>query len=169
MSKKIKLPKLTDDQVNFLKIAGVGLGVYLIYKSVTKATKGFKDFFSGKDIQTEEDLRAAILEEQKRLKGEGEVLTHPLYKYKSYATTLKIAMKGATTDEDAIYNVFSKMKNDLDVTQLISEYGIHTYYLSLRKIATDMDLPQWIHEEMDEDEIAKLNGILAKNNITYRF
>ena len=78
-------------------------------------------------------------------------------------------MKGATTDEDAIYNVFSKMKNDLDVTQLISEYGIHTYYLSLRKIATDMDLPQWIHEEMDEDEIAKLNGILAKNNITYRF
>ena len=41
MSKKIKLPKLTDDQVNFLKIAGVGLGIYLIYKSVTKATKRY--------------------------------------------------------------------------------------------------------------------------------
>lgn len=166
---KLKKFELTDNQVNFLKVAGIGLGAFLIYKTITKATKGFKDFFSGKDIQTEEDLKKAILEEQKKLKAQGEVLTHPLYKYKSYATTLKIAMKGATTDEDAIYNVFSTMKNDLDITQLISDYGINTYYLSLRKIATDMDLPQWIYEEMDEDEIAKLNGILAKNNITYRF
>jgi len=168
MSKDKKF-ELTDNQVNFLKVAGIGLGAFLIYKKITKATKGFKDFFGGKDIQTEEDLKKAILEEQKKLKAQGEVLTHPLYKYKSFATTLKVAMKGATTDEDAIYSVFSTMKNDLDITQLISDYGIHTYYLSLRKIATDMDLPQWIYEEMDEDEIAKLNSILAKNNITYRF
>ena len=168
MSKDKKF-ELTDEQVNFIKIAGLGLGAFLIYKTITKATKGFKDFFGGKDIQTEEDLKKAILEEQKKLKAQGEVLTHPLYKYKSFATTLKIAMKGGGSDEDAIYSVFSTMKNDLDITQLISDYGIHTYYLSLRKIATDMDLPQWIYEEMDEDEIAKLNSILAKNNITYRF
>lgn len=169
MSKNLKLPKLTDDQMNFLKIAGVGLGIYLVYKTFKKTTKGITDFFKGKDIQTEKELKEAILEEQKKLIEEGQALTYPLFTYKSDASQLLIAMKGFGTDEDLIYSVFSKMKNDLDITQLISDFGIHTYYLATKKIGTDMDLSAWIYEEMNTSEIEKLNKILKDNNITYRF
>jgi len=167
MSKKIKLPQLTDDQVNFLKIAGVGLGVYLVYKTFTKATKGISDFFKGKDIQTEKDLNDAVLEEQKKLKGQGQVLTYAEFIYKSDANQLLIAMKGLGTDDDLIYKIFSRMKNDLDITQLIKEFGMHNYYG--KNIYTEMDLPAWINEEMNDSELKKLNEILNKNNITYRF
>ena len=169
MSKKIKLPKLTDDQVNFLKIAGVGLGVYLIYKSVTKATKSVKDFFTG-DEQDEEDLISAVNKEQKELMDKGETLTYGLSRYQTFARQLKTAMKGIGTDIDLIYKVFGQLKNDLDVTQVIKDYGIQTYYLTWKNLwETNMDLASWINEELTDRQIVKLNEILEKNNITYRF
>ena len=169
MSKKMKLPKLTDDQVNFLKIAGVGLGIYLVYKSVTKATKSVKEFFTG-DEQNEEDLISAVNKEQKELIDKGETLTYGLSRYQTFARQLKTAMKGIGTDIDLIYKVFGQLKNDLDVTQVIKDYGIQTYYLTWKNIyETNMDLASWIEEELYRFQIKKLNEILEKNNITYRF
>jgi hypothetical protein len=169
MSKKTKLPQLTDDQMNFLKIAGIGLGAYLVYKTIKKTTKGITDFFKGKDIQTEKELKEAVEEEQKKLIEEGQVLTYPLFTYKSDASQLLIAMEGMGTDDDLIYSIFSKMKNDLDITQLIKDFGINNYWLATKKLVTEMDLAAWIYEEMNTSEIEKLNKILKDNNITYRF
>jgi hypothetical protein len=168
MSKKKKF-ELTDQQVNFLKVAGIGLGAFLLYKTVKKTTKGITDFFKGKDIQTEKELKEAVEEEQKKLIEEGQVLTYPLFTYKSDASQLLIAMEGMGTDDDLIYSIFSKMKNDLDITQLIKDFGINNYWLATKKLITEMDLSAWIYEEMNNSEIEKLNKILKDNNITYRF
>lgn len=169
MSKKLEKFKLTDEQVNFIKVAGIGLGAYLIYRSIKKTTKNVKDFFTGDD-QNEEDLDSAIDKEQKTLRGKGQVLTYGESRYQSYARQLKTAMTGIGTDVDLIYKVFSQLKNDLDVTQVIKDYGIQTYYLTWKNLwETNMDLASWINEELTDRQIVKLNEILEKNNITYRF
>ena len=166
MSKKLEKFKLTDEQVNFLKVAGIGLGAFLVYKAVKKTTKSFKDFFSGKE--TEEEFDDEVDKEIDELKKKGIELSYPLYVYNTYAKQLKNAMGGIGTDEDTIYKTFEKIKNDLDMAQLIKSYGLQRYIISPVRYLK-IDLPGWIYEELDEGEIVKLNEILEKNNITYRF
>jgi hypothetical protein len=69
------------------------------------------------------------------------------------------------TQEDAIYDVFKQMKNDIDISKLISAFGARRMYLSFSNGA----LKEWINAEMDDSEIAKINSILQSNNISYRF
>jgi len=69
------------------------------------------------------------------------------------------------TQEDAIYDVFKQMKNDIDISKLISAFGARRMYLSFSNGA----LKEWINAEMDDSEIAKINSILQSNKISYRF
>jgi hypothetical protein len=165
MSKNKKF-ELTDQQVNFLKVAGIGLGAFLLYKTITKTTKSFTDFFSGKE--TEKEFDDGVDEEIDELKKKGMELSYPLYVYKTYASQLKNAMGGIGTDEDTIYKTFEKIRNDLDMAQLIKSYGLQRYIISPVRFLK-IDLAGWIYEELNENEISKLNEILTKNNITYRF
>jgi hypothetical protein len=163
---ELKKFKLTKEQVNFLKVAGVGLGGYLIYKALKKVGKSVKDVFG--DYSDEQELVENINSEQKELKKKGMTLSYSLYTYKSDAEVLLNAMGRIGTDEDAIYRVFSKMNNDLDVSELFKQFGTHLYAVSPVNFQY-LDLNGWISEELNSKEIAKLNQILASNNITYRF
>lgn len=157
---------LTKEQVNFLKIAGIGLGAFLVYKAFKKVSKNVKNIFG--DYTDEKELIENINNEQNELKKKGMSLSYSLYTYKSDAEILKNAMGRLGTDEDAIYRVFSKMNNDLDVSELFKQFGTHLYAISPINFQY-LDLNGWISEELDNKEIAKLNDILAKNNITYKF
>ncbi len=157
---------LTKEQVNFLKIAGIGLGMFLVYEAFKKVSKNVKNIFG--DYSDEKELIENINDEQKELKKKGMLLSYSLYTYKSDAEILKNAMGRLGTNEDAIYRVFSKMNNDLDVSELFKQFGTHLYAISPVNFQY-LDLNGWISEELDNKEIAKLNDILAKNNITYRF
>jgi hypothetical protein len=77
------------------------------------------------------------------------------------------AMGGLGTDEEVIYATFRKMNNDLDFSELYKQFSTHLYIVGVRPLY--LDLGQWINQELDSKEIAKLNNILAANNITYRF
>ena len=77
------------------------------------------------------------------------------------------AMGGVGTDEDVIYAVFNKMKNDLDLTELYKQFSTQLYIVGVRPL--HLDLGQWINQEMNSSEIAKLNKILSTNNISYKF
>lgn len=163
---KLKKFELTKQQVNFLKVAGIGLGGYLIYKALKKVGKSVKDVFG--NYSNEQELVENINSEQKELKKKGMILSYSLYTYKSDAEVLLNAMGRLGTSEDSIYRVFSKMNNDLDVSELFKQFGTHLYAVSPVNFQY-LDLNGWISEELNNEEIAKLNQILANNNITYKF
>jgi len=165
MIKKKKF-ELTDEQINFLKVAAIGVGVFLGFKAISKTTKSIKDFFSGKE--SEEEFKVEVDKEISNLEDKGLKLSYPLYVYNTYAKQLKNAMGGLGTDEDTIYMIFKKVLNDLDMAQLIKSYGLQRYGVSPVRFIK-IDLPSWLYEELDSKELLKLNEILKENNITYRF
>ena len=165
MSKKKKF-ELTDEQMNFITIGAIGVGIFAIYKLFNKVGDSVKNVFG--DYSDEKELVENIEKEQKIYEDNGLKLTYPLFQYKSDAEILKSAMAIPGTKEDIIYNVFSKMKNDLDISELIKQYGTHLYAISQINYRY-LDLSGWINEELTTSEIEKLNKILANNNITFKF
>ena len=154
-----------------------GIALYVGNKLLKSVTKNIKDIF-GKG-ETKEDLLDAVAAEQKRLERLGEKLSYSELQYIGFANTIHSSMQGFGTDQKGIKSILSRMKNDLDMTELIKAFGIKPYYLTVQSAGLwkNMDLAGWIQEEarnawtgnIDTEEIKEYNDILAGNNITYRF
>jgi hypothetical protein len=130
----------------------IGLGVFALTKLVKAISK--KLTLSNADA----DIKAA--------EKSGEKLTYSLGNYTQFADQIYAAVLYTWgTDEQAIYNVFSKMNNNLDVAQLIKAFGKRRLEFS----TTMAELGAHLSSDLDDSEIAKLNSILASKNITYRF
>ncbi len=87
-------------------------------------------------------------------------LSWSLSEYSMMADAIEEAVRGVgNTDEDAIYDVFRKIKTNGDFLKLQQVYGIRY---------KDEDLAESIVNDLDSGEIAKVNNILASNGITYR-
>lgn len=102
-------------------------------------------------------------------------LTYPEEQYKSYAIRLKNAF-GIVDDEETIYDVFRQMHTSEDVQMLILKYGtpIDTpnYNIFIPNMVVNIkrkNLIEVIHSHLNNKEIAKINEILRKRNINYRF
>jgi hypothetical protein len=145
-----------------------GIALYFGNKLI-KATKNVTDIFGSKFTGSEdkEELKKNIEAEQEKLIADGQKLSYTIQSYKSLSGMLLNAMGGLGTDEDVVYAVFAKMKNDLDYTELYKQFGTQMYIVGVRPLY--LDLGQWINQELDTSEISKLNKILADNNLTYRF
>lgn len=130
----------------------IGLGAYALYKVAGAISR--KLTLSNADA----DIRAA--------QKSGEKLSYSLGNYTQFADQIYAAVLTTFgTDEQAIYNIFSKMNNNLDVAQLIKSFGKRRLEFS----TTMAELGAHLTEDLDSSEIAKLNSILAAKNITYRF
>lgn len=92
-------------------------------------------------------------------------LSYDLSQYVSFADRLQAAMYGFTDDEDAVYDVFSKMQTKSDVLQLITTFGNRRPIWHFGTTG----LPIWINTFFAGSEIQHINEILAKNNIDYQF
>lgn len=91
--------------------------------------------------------------------------TYPDYRYKNYAEVLdKALMKDSTEDEEAVYNVFNRMKNVSDIEKLIEAFGTKRQMFSTHYIT----LPQAM-QYLSKGEKNKLNAIIASNGIDYTF
>ncbi len=109
---------------------------------------------------------AQNLADESRFRSSGQTLSYPLSSYTGYADAIyEAGMVWNGTDENAIYNVFKKMNNDLDVLQLIKAFGMRRKEWSLQ----EANLGGYISSEFDSDELAELNKLLAAKGITYRF
>ena len=129
------------------------LGGYLIFRGVKKLVS--------KDNAVNEAKK-----EEGKLKSQGFTLTYPASQYLLFAD--KIYQAGFVvggTDEDAIYSVFKKMKNDLDINKLIQSFGERRIEFSFQKGS----LSAFLTSEMDNDEISTINNILSTKGIKYRF
>jgi len=79
-------------------------------------------------------------------------LSYPQSWYEQKASALYIAMKGIGTDESTIYRTLTELKNPDDFSNLFIAFGKKD----------GMNLIEWLIDELDGAEKAKVNAILQK-------
>jgi hypothetical protein len=130
----------------------LGVGAFAVYK--LGAAIGKKLTLSNAD----KDIRDA--------KQAGQTASYSAATYSLLADKIYTAvMYTWGTDEQAIYDVFNLMKNNIDVANLIKAFGKRRLEFSTQ----DLELGAHLSNDLDSAEIAKVNSILASKNITYRF
>lgn len=138
----------------FIIAGGVG---FLLYKAGKGLSTSVKEWLKGRDFLKEYNNK------QKQMK-----LSYTATQYKVYADSLFDAFVGPGTSLDRIKLVFSAMKNDLDVLELIKSYGTRdggTYWWSPK-----MTLIEQIPYDMTDAEITSyINMPLKANGVTYQF
>jgi hypothetical protein len=149
--KKYKVP---------LIITGVALAGYLGYK-----------YYRKKNPTDESSLTA----DEKAAKAKGQALSYTLTSYQGLANTIYNAWFQRynpfnAVDETIVLSVFNKMKNDLDVLQLIRAFGKRrspVNFLSL--LVPDVTLPEWLSIGLEPKELKAINDVLAKKGISFQF
>lgn len=130
----------------------LGVGAYALYK--LGSAIGKKLTLSNADA----DIRSA----QKT----GETASYSSATYSQLADKIYAAvMYTWGTDEQAIYDAFNLMKNNIDVAMLIKAFGKRRLEFSTQ----DAELGAHLSNDLDSTEIAKVNSILSSKGITYRF
>ena len=132
----------------------VGVGAYLLYRGVKKAL-GFST------------AAVAALQEQSEFKKQGMKQSYVDSQYKLFADSIYSAGFDILfgTDEDAIYEVFKRMNNDLDVNKLIVAFGSRRLEFSTQVSS----LGGFLSSELDEKERGEINKILKAKSINYKF
>lgn len=106
--------------------------------------------------------------DERKMESEGLKPSYPESSYKGFADAIyaaRSANKLFGTDEDAIYAVFKKMRNDLDVAKLITAFGKRRLSFSLNSAA----LGGFLADELNESELNTINNDLRSRNIRYQF
>ena len=88
--------------------------------------------------------------------------------YKMWADSIETAIFDIGTDNKAIYSIFVKMNNKADVLSLIVAFGVRPLYDWFVHIG-DWNLGQWLHYDMRQSQIDKINTILSNKDINYSF
>jgi len=118
------LPSTTQ----LIVIAAAGLAIYLIFKRIAGFFDGLKNGSANKGYID-------------GLKNEGYKQTFSNKQYRDMASSLYKAMKGMNINVSKrnaiIYNIFKKMKNELDVLMLDDAFGIRD----------NADLQTWLQGE----------------------
>ena len=102
-----------------------------------------------------------------KLKSQGVEPTYLESQYKGFADALYNAMYYVPfgTNEGAIFSIFGKMKNDVDVLKTIQAFGTRR-----QEFTTGVHGLAWfIADELDKSDIAQINTLFASRGITYRF
>jgi hypothetical protein len=130
----------------------IGIGGYALYKLGAAIAKRLTLDNANKDIID--------------AKKSGQVASYPTGTYSQLADKVYAAvMYTWGTDNQAIYDVFNLMKNNIDVALLIKAFGKRRLEFSTQ----DAEIGAHISNDMNSSEIAKINNILSSKGITYRF
>ena len=145
-------PKLPENKyVRYGLYAAVGYGAYKLFTALFSKSS------------TTVDKAAA---DEKKFKAQGEKQSYADGQYNVFADSLYSAfIYWAGTDEDTIYSIMDKMKNNLDVSKLIQAFGTRRQEFTTMQYS----LGAFITDEMSSSEVAKINNIFANKGITYRF
>lgn len=156
---------------NIVLLGGAGVAAYLIYRSAKK-----------KQDEAKASQAAAIAAgEISQLNQQGIVQSYSDSEFANFVHTLVQAMNGCGTDEQSVYSVFQKLRNDVDIRKLITAFGVQYYEpcaasqpLSYLRWQWDSeayggDLSTWLGYDLTTDEIEHINSILLSNGINYQF
>jgi len=114
------------------------------------------------------DPLAIEKKDEKSLEQEGQKASYLDSAYKGYADSIYAARSANNlfgTDEDAIYSVFKRMNNDLDVAKLITAFGQRRLSFSLNSA----NLGGFLTDELDTTELGIVNSGLRSKGIKYQF
>ena len=151
----------------FIGIAALIIGWFTVGKPLinwikrNNKTKGQKQELS--------DVTTTI----ENLQQQGVKLTYQPSQYSTWANQLVQAFDGCGTGWETVKNIFTKLRNNLDVAILIDSYGVRSYDKCNWSEAWLSDftgsLSESLVDELDEDELKELNGWLKSNGINYSF
>lgn len=151
--------------------AAIGVATYTIYrniknkKAIDEANEAAKSAKKDLDVLSKQGIKPTKMDTE----------------YITLASRLHQAMDGCATDEEAIYSVFSTMNNDADVLKLVDAFGVRfltpcaaTEPISYAKYLFNPksfggSISVWLQYDLTPGEIKKVNEILAKKQIKYRF
>jgi len=109
-----------NEQPDFIKIALLIGGGYLLYKLVKKIGGVISDP-TGVEQQNEDLENVIIVDETK--------LTYPKYQYLSWANSLEqTLLVDSTEDESLIDGIIWQIQNDNDWSQLVKDFGVRLNY-----------------------------------------
>ena len=143
-----------------LILTGVALAGYLGYKWYRKRNP------------TDESSLSA---DEKAAKAKGQALSYTLTSYQGLANTIYNAWFQRfnpfnAVDETIVLSVMDKMKNDLDVLQLIRAFGKRRSPVNFASLLVpDVTLPEWLSIGLEPNEIKAVNDVLSKKGISFKF
>ena len=143
-----------------LILTGVALAGYLGYKWYRKRNP------------TDESSMSA---DEKAAKAKGQALSYTLTTYQGLANTIYNAWFQRfnpfnAVDETIVLSVMDKMKNDLDVLQLIRAFGKRRSPVNFASLLVpDVTLPEWLSIGLEANEIKAINDVLGKKGISFKF
>jgi len=144
---------MIDLENKYVKYGLIAGGLFVGYKLIK--------FFAGSITSV-----AAATNEVKVLTSKGVKATYPDSSYSQWANSIVSAgFNVLGTNEQAIYAIFQKMMNDLDVAKLIVAFGSQRVEFSFQS----MPLGAWLASELDNSEMALINKILSDKKIKYQF
>jgi hypothetical protein len=118
---------------------------------------------------------SALAKDERDAKLSGQALSYTLSSYQGAADTIFNAWFQRfnplnPVDETIVLSVMNKMKNDLDVIQLIRAFGKRRSPVNFLSLLTpDVSLPEWLSIGLNESEIKAINDVLGKKGISYKF
>jgi hypothetical protein len=143
-----------------LIITGVAVAGYLGYK-----------WYRKKNPTDESSLSA----DEKAAKAKGQALSYTLTSYQGLANTIFNAWYQRynpfnAVDETIVLSVMNKLKNDLDVLQLIRAFGKRRSPVNFLSILVpDVTLPEWLSIGLEPAELKAINDVLGKKGISFQF
>jgi hypothetical protein len=152
-----------------ITVVGVGILVYIGFK-VFKSVSGTVQGKVTPDKANKQEDQGWNNEVERLNQNPATKATISAAQASSFANSCHAAIDGYQTDEDALYNVFSNLKNNADFALLMSAYGS-------REVSSGAWNPEpnftgtltgAITSECDATEKAKLNQILQSKGITNR-
>jgi hypothetical protein len=141
-----------------LTIGALAGGAFIVYKLISRF---------GADQRRESKQNVNINRELEE-EAKANPLTFAKSQYSTFADTIQTAGFDLGTDEQAIYSVFYKLKNNADYLALLAAWGSPTRTIYDFGIPYKMTLPQFLRWEMRDSEITKINKILSTKKIKYR-
>lgn len=139
-------------------IAVVGAVGYAVYKLTQKLGEEPK-----RDSEEEKQIVTELETESKKTP-----LSYGASQYATFANNIQEAGYDVGTDEDAIYSVFRKIKNNADYLALLKAWGKPTRTIYEWGVGRKKTLTQFLRSEMSDSEISKINKILSNNKVKYR-
>lgn len=153
---KIDTSNITNPAKLGLNVLAVGAGLYGAYYFATHLSLFVKN-------------RKQISKYNKEIKGKG---TYPATQYDNWADAIEKAFYpyafGVGTDEQTIYYIFDRLRNNNDFLLLSKAYGVRPYYQGGFEYGK-YNLPASINIEDEGGEMrAHINSILKIRGIKYR-
>ena len=118
---------------------------------------------------------SALLRDEKDARLKGQNLSYTLSSYQGAADTIFNAWFQNfnifnPVDEKIILSTINKMRNDLDIIQLIRAFGKRRAPIPFGSFFTsDVTLPEWLSIGLGANEIKAINDVMEKKGISFKF